>query len=214
MYTIEKQCRRHSTNARSLVACNYNGGDLLMPPKKGAKKTKKGAKGKKKVKKLKKEEQGEGIGPLCDTVCDQIDSIKKKLQDGVDDKEAGMKLAGVMHELNQLQGALKKLDIKPIERGSLSPSAEDPEFLGPDFQVTKWVPPSDAKATKSQNVNKFKGGKADYFATTSGELGQMGVGVDLYFKFLMYLSTLMLTLTVVNIPALVLNSEVSGMLFD
>ena len=157
----------------------------------------------------KKKKKAEPLKKSCKTVVDKIANIKKQLEGKDEEEEFPVELSQVMFELTALQRGLDKLKVRPVDPHK-EENARDPEYLGEDYLDFEWIEPSDEKASKSRDINQFKGGKADFFATSDDELGQMGVGVALYFQFLMCMSTLMFVLCVINIPALVLNRQGHG----
>lgn len=81
------------------------------------------------------------------------------------------------------------------------------ENLEEDFERTPWVPPTMAIAEASMRRGMFRGGKAPLWSTTSRDMGDMGVGVALYFRFLYYLAVVFVGMSVLAVPALIMNSS-------
>ena len=58
------------------------------------------------------------------------------------------------------------------------------EGLGPDFLSSKWIPPSVDLAKKAGRASLFMQGKLPIVSTGVNDLAALGVGITLYFRFL------------------------------
>ena len=58
------------------------------------------------------------------------------------------------------------------------------EKLGPDYLGQKWVPPTVDQAKAAHHASVFGHGRAPICTTTIGDMAPMGIGVTLYFRFL------------------------------
>jgi hypothetical protein len=80
------------------------------------------------------------------------------------------------------------------------------EKLGDDYDQHPWVPPTFPRALKKKRANMFRHGEADIYHTRPTDmLLECGLGVTMYFSLLKWLAGLFLVLSVMTIPALVLN---------
>ena len=81
------------------------------------------------------------------------------------------------------------------------------EELGDDYADTDWLPPTKERSMESLKHNMFRGGKASVWNTSVQEINALGVGVGLYFKYLLYLIKLFGMMTIFGLPALIFFSQ-------
>ena len=82
---------------------------------------------------------------------------------------------------------------------------------GDGWEKCSFTEPVRAEAEAYGESLKFMGGQANVLRTTLSDLGQMGVGIELYFRMSLYLGWLFILMTICALPALILNYEGHGM---
>lgn len=78
----------------------------------------------------------------------------------------------------------------------------DEEGLGDDYMLTPWLQPSVERALRHAHAKQYRRGRAPYCGTSTGQLGELGVGISLYFRFLKYLACIFFLMSVFAAPAL------------
>eukprot|EP00753_Platysulcus_tardus_P008360 PLAT15919.1.p1 GENE.PLAT15919.1~~PLAT15919.1.p1 ORF type:complete len:1334 (+),score=543.12 PLAT15919.1:95-4003(+) len=84
-------------------------------------------------------------------------------------------------------------------------TSEDKEGLGEDYLDSPFLPPSSQLAAEKRTENTFRGGSAPVCATETDALGDMGVGIELYFRFLLFMAAAFAIISVLSLPSLLLS---------
>jgi hypothetical protein len=176
---------------------------------KAAKKAKKAAAKKAEAKKkamLEKKMAKDPVGTMSNDLHTQMLALKAQLDNAKSSSMAS--LAAVMWECQQIADELKKKGVTPAPKGTgKKKGIVDKEGLGSDYAFTPWRKPVPQEAIDEGNQGRFQSGEAPVCSTTPGEMGEMGVGIELYFVLLKYLAIVFFLMTVIAVPALSLNKE-------
>ena len=129
-----------------------------------------------------------GGGGALEETAKQLAALAQTLQlqlggsDGPPSADAVRCLSGVLFEANALSSSLTALGVLPVQLGDgKSGGLEDEEGLSADtWEVTPYRPPTVERAEAVAAAAKYRGGKASLCSTGCDELGEMGVGVELY----------------------------------
>ncbi|CAM9828509.1 unnamed protein product, partial [Sphacelaria rigidula] len=73
------------------------------------------------------------------------------------------------------------------------------------YRDKQWVPPDRDKAKEEAAAEKYRRGKAPLLDTTFEELGELGVGLVIYFKVLYILACTFTLMSTVALPAMYIN---------
>jgi hypothetical protein len=111
-------------------------------------------------------------------------------------------IAFVQHQSKRLYKRIKSWWLERQGLANIPADGSDIDYLR-DLQA--WDYPDERAGQRHREKMLFKGGDADVWSTTIAEMGEMGVGMSLYFIFLKKLCWFFFMATILSLPALALN---------
>eukprot|EP00949_MAST-11_sp_MAST-11-sp1_P002377 g2377.t1 len=81
---------------------------------------------------------------------------------------------------------------------------DDPEGLGDGWESKPWVEPSRVKALRALKVARFREGRTS-FCTPIDDMGELGLGILLYFKFLKHFIITFFIMSIIVLPLIAAN---------